>query len=49
MIKTKSAMKAMVQWSRSSEGFMDERDKAQRGKRGIIGWKEWCKQKFSQR
>lgn len=48
-MKTISAMKTMVQRSRSSEGFMNERDEAQRGKREIIGWKEWCKQKFSQR
>lgn len=40
-MQTKSAMEEMIQLSRSSEGFMDEMDEAQRGKSGILGWKEW--------
>jgi hypothetical protein len=32
--------------SKRSEGFMDEE---QNGKRGNVGWKEGCEQKFSQK
>lgn len=33
----KSAMEEIVQWSRSWESFMDEMDKTQRRRGGILG------------